>query len=96
MTSSIDSTISEGLISELIQKNKNMVAEQLAVESAKDMMMERRLNVWWKGYSENYDKEKDKVYIEYAKNILLNWINRITFANIIKKFHNCAYECTKD
>lgn len=80
MTSSIDSTISEGLISELIQKNKNMVAEQLAVESAKDMMMERRLNVWWKGYSENYDKEKDKVYIEYAKNILLNWINRITFA----------------
>lgn len=95
LTSSIDSTISEGLISELIQKNKNMVAEQLAVESAKDMMMERRLNVWWKGYSENYDKEKDKVYIEYAKNILLNWINRITFANIIKKFHNCAYDVQK-
>lgn len=95
LMSSIENTISEGLVSELIQKNRDVVAEQLAVESAKDMMMERRLNVWWKGYSENYDKEKDKVYIEYAKNILLNWTNRITFANIIKKFHNCAYDIQK-
>lgn len=93
--SSIESTISEGLISELIQKNKDVVAEQLAAESAKNMIMERSLNVWWKGYSENYDKEKDKVYLEYAKNILLNWTNRITFANIIKKFHNCAYDIQK-
>ena len=90
--SSIGNSISDGLISELIQKNKDMVAEQLAVESSKNMLMERKLNTWWKGYSENYNKEKDKVYVEYAKNILLNWTNRITFANIIKKFHNCAYD----
>lgn len=95
LTSAIESTISEGLITELIEKNKDMVAEQLESESATNMIMERKLNVWWKGYSENYQKDKDKVYSEYAKNILLNWTNRITFSNIIKRFHNCAYDIEK-
>ena len=95
LTSAIESTISEGLITELIEKNKDMVAEQLESESATNMIMERKLNVWWKGYSENYQKDKDKVYCEYAKNILLNWTNRITFSNIIKRFHNCAYDIEK-
>lgn len=67
LTSAIESTISEGLITELIEKNKDMVAEQLESESATNMIMERKLNVWWKGYSENYQKDKDKVYSEYAK-----------------------------
>lgn len=88
----IEITISEGLITEVIQRNKDMVAELLTVEASKNMQMERRISVWWKAYCENYKNEKDSAYLEYAKNILLNWTNRITFANLIKKYHNCAYD----
>lgn len=94
-TAPIEMTISEGLITEVIQRNKDMVAELLTVEASKNMQMERRLSVWWKAYCENYEKEKDGAYLEYAKNILLNWTNRITFANIIKRYHNCAYDIQK-
>lgn len=94
-TAPIEITISEGLVTEVIQRNKDMVAELLTIEASKNMQMERRLSVWWKAYCENYEKEKDGAYLEYAKNILLNWTNRITFANIIKKYHNCAYDIQK-
>lgn len=89
--SSIVTTISEGLMTEVIQRNKDLVAEKLFAEAGKNMVMERRLNVWWKTYHEEYDRDENNLYLAYAKNILLNWTNRIAFANIIKKYHNCAY-----
>jgi hypothetical protein len=84
-------TVSENLITEIIQRNKDLVAENLLIESNKNMQMESRLNVWWNAFHVEYDKDEISVYSAYAKTVLLNWTNRITFANTIKKFHNCAY-----
>ena len=55
------------------------------------MLMESRIKVWWNVFKEEYDKDESNMYSAYAKSILLNWTNRITFANAIKKYHNCAY-----
>ena len=38
------------------------------------------------------DSEKIKIF---SKNILLNWINRITFANLLKNTQNSVYEALK-
>lgn len=38
------------------------------------------------------DEDKIKVY---AKNTLLNWINRVTFANLLKNNHNSVFEALK-
>lgn len=38
------------------------------------------------------DSEKTRMF---AKNILLNWINRITFANLIKSNHNSVFEALR-
>ena len=90
-TSSIVNTVSEGLMTELIQRNKELVAENITIESSKNMPMESRLKVWWNAFHEEYDKDENNMYSAYAKSLLLNWTNRIMFANAIKRYHNCAY-----
>lgn len=90
-TSSIVNTVSEGLMTELIQRNKELVAENITIESSKNMPMESRLKVWWNAFHEEYDKDENNMYSAYAKSVLLNWTNRIMFANAIKRYHNCAY-----
>lgn len=93
--SSIEMTISDGLVTEIIQRNKDLVAENLILEVGSDMAMESRLKVWWRAFHEEYDKDENNMYSAYAKSILLNWTNRIMFANTIKKYHNCAYKIDK-
>lgn len=91
LASSIETTISDGLMTEIIQRNKDLVAENLILEIGSNMTMESRLKVWWNAFHEEYDKDENDMYSAYAKSILLNWTNRIMFANTIKKYHNCAY-----
>ncbi len=93
--SSIETTISDGLMTEIIQRNKDLVAKSLILEVSSDMTMESRLKVWWNAFHEEYDKDENDMYSAYAKSILLNWTNRIMFANTIKKYHNCAYKIDK-
>ena len=90
-TSFIVNTVSEGLMTEIIQRNKELVAENITIESSKNMPMESRLKVWWNAFHEEYDKDENNMYSAYAKSVLLNWTNRIMFANAIKRYHNCAY-----
>lgn len=90
--SSIETSISDGLMTEIIQRNKDIVAEKLILDVRCNMTMERRLKVWWSAFHEEYEKDEKNLYSAYAKSILLNWINRIMFANTIKKYHNCAYK----
>ena len=92
LASSIETTISDGLMTEIIQRNKDLVAENLILEVGGNMTMERRLKVWWNAFHEEYDKDENNMFSAYAKSILLNWTNRIMFANTIKKYHNCAYK----
>lgn len=87
----IITTISDGLITEVIQRNKELVAENIFIEAQRSMPMESRIKVWWNAFREEYDKDENSMYAAYAKTVLLNWTNRITFANAIKKYHNCAY-----
>jgi len=95
LSSSIKTTISDGLMTEIIQRNKDLVAENLILEVSKNMTMESRLKVWWNAFHEEYDKDENDMYSAYAKSILLNWTNRIMFANTIKRYHNCAYKIDK-
>jgi hypothetical protein len=89
--SPIEATISDGLMTEVIRRNKDLVAENLKLETVSNMEMERRLKVWWSAFKKEYEKDENNMYSAYAKSILLNWLNRIMFANTIKKYHNCAY-----
>lgn len=86
----IAEAISDNLMTVVIERNKELVAENLQIETSKSMTMESRLKVWWDAFHVEYDKDETNMYSAYSKNILLNWTNRIMFANLIKKYHNCA------
>ena len=88
--SPITSIISDNLMSEIIQRNKNCVSENLVAEISKSSILERKLNAWWKSYKEEFDKDELNQYTAYAKSILLNWVNRIMFANVIRRYHDCT------
>lgn len=85
-------TVSDGLMSAIIQKNKDIVAENLSIEVSRNMKMESRIRLWWNAFHEEYAQDEKDMYTAYAKSILLNWTNRVMFANTIKKYHNCAYK----
>ncbi len=89
--SSITETISDGLMTEVIRRNEELVAEHLVVEVSKNMSMESRIKVWWNSFHREEGKNEREMFSAYARSILLNWTNRIMFANVIKKYHNCAY-----
>ena len=89
-TASIVESLSDNLMTELIQRNKGLVAENLLNIANQSMTMESKMKVWWNAYHEEFDKDETNMYSAYAKSILLNWTNRIMFANLIKKYHNCA------
>ena len=91
-TSRIETAIADGLMTEIIQRNKDLVSEKLMLEVSSNMKMESRLKMWWNMFHEEYDKDENNMYSAYAKSILLNWVTRIMFANTIKKYHNCAYK----
>lgn len=89
-TTSITEAITDNLLTELVRRNKELVAENLQTEVSSSMVMERKMKIWWNSFQEEYDKDETSMYSAYAKTILINWTNRIMFANLIKKYHNCA------
>ena len=89
--STITETISDGLMTEVIRRNEELVAEHLIVEVSKNMPMESRIKVWWNSFHREEEKSEREMFSAYARSILLNWTNRIMCANLIKKYHNCAY-----
>ncbi|MDF2843461.1 MAG: hypothetical protein K0R00_1887 [Herbinix sp.] len=86
----ITEVLTEHLMTEIVQRNKSLVAENLQAKANSSMVMERKLKVWWNTFHEEYDKDETNLYFAYAKTILLNWTNRILFANLIRRYHNCA------
>ncbi|SHO48713.1 N-6 DNA methylase [Anaerocolumna xylanovorans] len=89
-TAPITEALTDNLLTEIVQRNKGLVAENLRTEVSNSMIMERKMKVWWNAFQQEYEKDETNMYSAYAKTILINWANRIMFANLIKKYHNCA------
>ena len=89
-TSPIADVLTDNLMTAIIERNKDLVAENYQIETTKNMEMERRMKVWWTSFHKEYAKDETNMFSAYAKSVLLNWTNRIMFANVIKNYHNCA------
>lgn len=89
-TASLLSSLTDRLLAGLIERNREMTARALERGSLCSMRMEQWLKSWWSSVKLEYMKEESDMYSAYAKTVLLSWNNRILFAHIIKKYHNCA------
>lgn len=90
MEASLGEALSVNVISLLIARNKDIVSDELRINAISDSHMEAYIDKWWNDIKVEYKYDEDDKYKAYAKNIILNWSNRIIFAHLIKKWQNPA------
>lgn len=86
----LEQIISESIITTLIQRNKEVVANSLRTNAIRDSVMDAYIDNWWLGVKSEYAQDESDKYKAYAKTVILNWANRIIFAHIIKHRQNGA------
>ena len=67
-----------------VLQNKNVTAEFLKQKAQEDSAFSNFIDIWWDAASGEYVQDEKDPYVAYAKIILLDWINKITFAHIIR------------
>lgn len=82
--------LTSNIYSEIIERNKSLVADALRTSSAKNTIITAGISTWWKTVEKEYTFDENDMYSAYAKYVLLNWLNKLTFANLIKSYHNPA------
>ncbi len=86
----LDLTVSETIMPKLIDYNKSLVSNCLRDAAIQDTRIETALEIWWDEVKKEYLSDELDMFDAYAKTVLLNWINRITFAHLIRKYHSPA------
>ncbi len=67
-----------------ISRNKSLIADELKKKAISDSILEAYLSNWWSQVRLEYSNDENDKYSAYGKSILLNWANRLLFANFIK------------
>lgn len=87
---SLKNIITGNLADAIICDNIGLTAENLRNEVKQNRVIDIKLKVWWDENSKDYINDEDDKYRAYSKILILNWLNKIIFANIIKYYHNPA------
>lgn len=90
LCSSKISELTSNIYAEMIERNKNITADYLRTASAKNRLISAGISTWWIGTQKEYEFDEHDMYCAYAKYVLLNWLNKLTFANLIKLYHSPA------
>lgn len=89
-TTKVEFFITNNMLSIALIDNKNILAEFLKHEAHRNRVMNSWLNKWWQEVKMEYISDERNVFQAYSKVLLLNWVNKIVFAHLIKKYHNPA------
>ncbi|MDF2700758.1 MAG: hypothetical protein K0Q49_2321 [Haloplasmataceae bacterium] len=84
---SLEIVLSTSLMASILSDNKPILADYLKNQAVSDAVMQSWLQVWWNTVKEEYINDEKTIYTAYSKIILLNWLNKIIFAHLIKKYH---------
>ena len=88
-TKTIDE-ITGGTISEILLNNYQSVSNFVKEECSVDIKLNDVINIWWNTAQREYDRNADK-FDCLAKLILISWLNKFLFANLLKKYQQIAY-----
>jgi len=79
-------TFSETEIIDIILENSNTVAEGLKGKARRDSSFNAEVTIWWKSVKNEYPQEEGPWRV-LAKNVLINWINKLVFAHVLKGYY---------
>jgi hypothetical protein len=88
----LDFAVSERIMPDLIAGNKVLTADYMKAEASVNAVFKSTLEVWWSEVRQEYLQEEPDMYYAYSRMVILHWINRILFANLIRLYHNPANE----
>lgn len=92
---SLGDVISDTVFWMIISRNKAPLAEELRRGGQRDVRMNVQLQSWWSQVRSEYFLDETDACSAYARNIIVNWVNRILFAHIIKPYHDPARRITE-
>ena len=87
----IKDVLTKTSISNLVNENKLLVANELKEAAKHDFVMEAYLSTWWDDIKSEYERDEVDKYAAYAKGVIINWANRIIFAHLIKRRQIIAF-----
>ena len=88
--SRIGEITTDTVMAEIIERNKAVTAEFVQEECVKNTAIASYVSHWWRSVEKEYRFDENNKFFAYAKFILTNWLNKITFAHLIKGSHNPA------
>ncbi len=88
-TERVISSVSGEYITEFILKNVQECAKSLKKGALCDADFNDQVILWWEAEKEAYGKKSDK-WIEMSKLAIISLMNKIIFANILKKYYSDA------
>lgn len=86
----IGEIVTDTIFTEILKRNKGIVAEHLQASGMRNTTITAHISQWWRGVEREYRFDQNNQYTAYAQTVLLNWINKFTFAHMIKRNHNPA------
>lgn len=88
--STIGSCISSEGISNMILSHTDLLADELKDKAKKDGELSDSVTLWWLSAKSEYIDYKEP-WKPLSKLILISWINKLTFAHVLKKYNQDAY-----
>ena len=86
--STIDSVTNDNIVNLILNNEKN-VANEIKHAAIEDVEIEDKINIWWSSAKSEYDDKIDS-YLALSRLILVNWMNKFLFANLLKKYYHKA------
>lgn len=78
-----------------VKENKDLEAEYLKDISKKNSIISSYVDLWWDSAKNEYIKDEKDKFVAFAKVILLDWLNKITFAHILRSRFPTAEKVTE-
>lgn len=91
----ISEIITTSTLTALIRNNQGVIKDELKKQANINSIIDADISTWWDEVKEEYSKDESDKCSAYSKTIILNWINRITFAHILKEHREPAKEINK-
>lgn len=86
----IDKVVTDSLMANIIENCKGNLGKKIKTESRNNRVVEAYVLHWWESAKIEYSNDEQDPYIAYSKMLILNWLNKILFAHLIKAYQTSA------
>lgn len=91
----INKTFSDKIFETFILENKSAVSENLKKISIANATISNYINLWYDNASGEYVKDETDPFSAYAKVLLLDWVNKLLFAHILRPYFPVVEKITE-